>query len=34
MDPEDLFELGEAIVEGDGEEIVEEALEVIFDIDL
>ncbi|TDQ53477.1 hypothetical protein EV190_104267 [Actinorugispora endophytica] len=34
MDPEDLGELAEAVVEGDAEEMVEETLEVIFGIDL
>ncbi|HLU97474.1 hypothetical protein FOF52_03700 [Thermobifida alba] len=34
VDPEDVFELAEAIVEGDTEEIVEETLEILFDVDL
>ncbi|EOR71558.1 hypothetical protein TM51_07041 [Thermobifida fusca TM51] len=34
MDPEDVFELAEAVVEGDTEEIVEETLEILFDVDL
>jgi hypothetical protein len=34
VDPEDVFELAEAVVEGDTEEIVEETLEILFDVDL
>ncbi len=34
MDPEDVFELAEAIEEGDTEEIIEETLEILFDVDL